>query len=197
MCLESLLQAVRRSVAVHLFICKVYRKHVLISSVGSKFNLASEHGEEENGGISYQDDPSSQQNSRNGNDRSSLIASQSSLIEKSGEILTSSAELAQKSICQLLLMRKESTAKLPLHQMKFMWETSLHFILTVDKFNQNLLLSSQDTSQGANQPDLTSVVNLSTFPLRNGLLNQTKKFIEYLHESFKGKLVNTLDNEKW
>jgi len=119
-------------------------------------------------------------------------------MERSGTVLTSISELAQKSICQLLLMRKESTAKLPLHQIKFLWEMVLHFVYTVDEFNGVLISASNELNGDDDEANTTAhVVNLSTFPLRNGLLNQTKKFVEYLHESYKGKLVNALDNEKW
>jgi vacuolar protein sorting-associated protein 54 len=244
MCLESLLQALRRSVAVHVFLCQVYAKiphstaPATNSTPGDKFD--DEDGLQEQDGDGDCDGDEDEEGTGEKNkckdmdkdkdrDRqggqgqtdcdadavAQIIAAQLWAVERSGAILTSISELAQKSICQLLLMRKESNAKLPLDQMKFLWDMVLNFVYTVDKFNTTLLafdrVDQEDAGQkGGTPPSLpehpeaiessrmhVAVVNLSTFPLRNGLLNQTKKFIEYLHESCKGKLVNTLDNEKW
>ena len=193
MSLESLLQSLRRSVAVHVFICQVYAKEI-------SHSVASDDDEEVakvDGDVTDEDKTSSL--------GADLVAAQLWAVERSGSVLTSMSDLAQKSICQLLLMRKESTAKLPLDQMKFLWDMVLNFVYTVDKFNNVLLEldldSNDDNDEKEDQPVSpimhAAVVNLSTFPLRNGLLNQTKKFLEYLHETYKSKLVNSLDNEKW
>lgn len=221
MCLESLLQSLKRSVTVHVFICQVYAKNPTFISPPMDSETRSKLLSKD----SDVDDDEDDENIQHVNEKieeiendevalAELVESQHWAIERSGSILISVAELAQKSICQLLLMRKESNAKLPLDQMKFLWDMALNFVYTVDKFNTTIKgLTTDNDNQSDVEEDVEAdndkdsspvvnllevgVVNLSTYPLRNGLLNQTKKFIEYLHESFKGKLVNTLDNEKW
>jgi len=217
MCLESLLQSLKRSVAVHVFVCQIYAQRQSIPTHDDSTEVKDNENTMDVNIVSGDED---QQNNVDDNvevvvnEGDEMAAAQLWAIEKSSSILTSISELAQKSICQLLLMRKESTAKLPLEQMKFLWDMVLNFVYTVDKFNTtirnlNTVESDEEDSHNEDKEDKLSatvsistlldaaVVNLSTFPLRNGLLNQTKKFIEYLHESYKGKLVNTLDNEKW
>ena len=100
-------------------------------------------------------------------------------LEFSATVLVNACELAQKAINQLLLLRKETNARLHIDQMKFLWEVSLHFIAGIERF---------EAAPGE---------KISTVALRNGLLAQTKKFLEHTHEAYKGRLVNTLDSEKW
>ena len=83
-------------------------------------------------------------------------------------------ELAQKSIAQLINIRKEINSRMAPDKMRFLWEISLHFVL-----------------------ELESISGSTAYLMRQCLLAQTKSFLEYLHESSKGKLVVTLDNERW
>ena len=193
MCLESLLKILQKSVSVHIFLCQNY-------SEDSSHSMEKEESAdlEEDKENDEQADGENEEEQRDDSGQDEGHSDKLWAMERSGTVLTSISELAQKSICQLLLMRKESTAKLPLHQIKFLWEMVLHFVYTVDEFNGVLISASNELNGDDDEANTTAhVVNLSTFPLRNGLLNQTKKFVEYLHESYKGKLVNALDNEKW
>ena len=95
-------------------------------------------------------------------------------IEASQSCIQASCELAQKTLTQLLSLRRESTARLPLEKMKFLWEISLFFILSVERLTKS-----------------------TAYIMRQCLLSQGKLFLEYLTESLKSKLVSTLDNERW
>jgi len=96
------------------------------------------------------------------------------IVKASQSCLQSCCELAQRSLTQLLSLRREQTAKLPLEKMKFLWEISLAFILAIE--------------------DLTKA---SAYVMRQCLLSQGKLFLESLSESLKNKLVSTLDSERW
>ncbi len=87
---------------------------------------------------------------------------------------TSCCELAQRSLSQLISLRKDANAKLSVEKMKFMWESSLSFV------------SSMEAISGS-----------TAYEVRQCLMVQTKHFLDHLHETFKGRLVNTLDNERW
>ena len=83
-------------------------------------------------------------------------------------------ELSQRSIAQLINIRKEVNSRISPEKMRFLWEISLHFVL-----------------------ELESISGSTAYIMRQCLLTQTKAFLEYLHESSKGKLVGTLDSERW
>ena len=40
-----------------------------------------------------------------------------------------------RSVAQLLGLRRDATARMGLEKMKFLWETSLHFVLTLEGFS--------------------------------------------------------------
>jgi len=97
------------------------------------------------------------------------------LIAASKSCLSAACELAQRSIAQLLTLRKDTTARqLSLEKVKFLWEISLHFVSSVEQ-----------------------LAGCSAYILRQCLLSHTKAFLDHLHETSKGRLVNTLDNERW
>lgn len=96
------------------------------------------------------------------------------MIILSKNSLAAAADLAQRSITQLINLRKEANSKTPLQKMKVMWECSLRFVLLVEDISGS-----------------------TAYIVRQCLLSQTKMFFDYMHESCKGKLVNALDNERW
>lgn len=98
----------------------------------------------------------------------------SSMVAMSKACLTSACDLAQRSIAQLINLRKDANAKLVPEKMKFLWEISLNFVLNLEQ-----------------------VSGTTAYIMRQCLLAQTKSFLDYLHETCKGKLVVTLDNERW
>ena len=99
---------------------------------------------------------------------------QSTMITMSRSCLAAACDLAQRSISQLISLRKEANAKLAPEKMKFMWEISLNFVLSLEQVSES-----------------------TAYVMRQCLLGQTKSFLEYMHETCKGKLVVTLDNERW
>lgn len=96
------------------------------------------------------------------------------LIAFSKSILQAASDIVQKSIVQIINFRRDINAKFDPHRMKFLWEISLTFVLC---------LEHSSTSTAA--------------ILRSCLHIQSKGFLDYLHESYKNRLVSTLDNERW
>lgn len=102
------------------------------------------------------------------------LSSTSSLVSTSKACLSSACDLAQRSVAQLLTLRKDSTIRMPLQEMRELWEKCLEFVASLE-----------------------SVSSSTAYVLRQGLSNQTKAYLDHLHEGCKGKLVNALDNERW
>jgi hypothetical protein len=90
------------------------------------------------------------------------------------EAVTTSAELASKSIAELLRLRKEAHSLLSLEEMKQLWDTGLKFTIKVEE-----------------------VSNTRAVGLRSTLLGQAKAFLERTHESNMAALVAALDSERW
>lgn len=99
---------------------------------------------------------------------------QGQMVATSKACLSAACDLAQRSISQLISLRKEVNSKFPPEKMKFLWEISLEFVLSLEKVSET-----------------------TAYIMRQSLLSQTKNFLDYLHETCKGKLVATLDNERW
>ena len=98
----------------------------------------------------------------------------SSTIAISKFCLAAACDLGQRSVAQLLGLRRDANARMGLEKMKFLWETSLHFVLTLEGLSGS-----------------------TAYVFRQCLLTQTRSFLDYMHETMKGKLVNTLDCERW
>eukprot|EP01039_Chlorochromonas_danica_P009435 gene9435-10424_t len=97
------------------------------------------------------------------------------LADQSKFCLSAACDVAQKSVAQLLSIRKENNARLPYATMKQLWENSLAFVAKLESFNHQT----------------------TAFALRQCLLIQCRIFIEAYHDNYKTQLVNTLDNERW
>jgi vacuolar protein sorting-associated protein 54 len=180
MCYESLIQTIGRAVAVHIFLHDAFNDEdvLLLGQRKSSFSprpnqtqsptvVAAATGDDAQVGAQSKDET-----------EEFLSREKIFVLESSSNLLVNTCDLAQKSVCQLLQMRKDSTGKMTIEQMRFFWEVSLHFVASVEQL--------QPTN-----------VSLSTQTLRVGLLAHSKRFLEQLHEGYKGKLVNTLDSEKW
>eukprot|EP01041_Mallomonas_annulata_P005065 gene5065-10139_t len=103
-----------------------------------------------------------------------LSVAETELITLSKSCVITSCDLAQRTVSQILSLRKDSNARLTVDKIKFLWETSLFFILSLER------------------------LTLSTaYILRQCLVSQSKVFLEYLSENLKGRLINALDAEKW
>ena len=92
----------------------------------------------------------------------------------SREALTSSAELASKSVAELLRLRKEAHALLTLDEMKQLWDDCLQFTLRTE-----------------------TLCNTRAVGLRSTLLGQAKSYLERTHETSMASLVAALDAERW
>ena len=96
------------------------------------------------------------------------------VIDTSRLCLTSSCDVAQRSIQQLLSLRRESNIHLNIEKMKFLWECCFNFILSAEKISST-----------------------SAYDMRRCLTTQTKDFLVTLHENSKRSLQVTLDAERW
>jgi vacuolar protein sorting-associated protein 54 len=96
------------------------------------------------------------------------------MVDLSKSCLGAATDLAQRSVAQLLSLRKDNNARLDINKMKFLWEISLQFVLSLEH-----------------------VGGTTAYVIRQCLLTQTRSFLDRLHESMKGRLVNTLDAERW
>lgn len=101
-------------------------------------------------------------------------AATKAMITLSKSSLTTACDIAQRSIAQLLSLRKDSNTRISIDKMKFLWEISVHFISSIE-----------------------SLMGASVYVMRQSLLNQTKVYLDQSHEGYKAKLVNTLDSERW
>lgn len=59
----------------------------------------------------------------------------SSVVNLSKSCLLAACDLGQRSVAQLLGLRRDANARMGLEKMKFLWETSLHFVLTLEGFS--------------------------------------------------------------
>jgi len=90
--------------------------------------------------------------------------------------MASGADLAAKSIAELLRLRKEAHSLLTLEEMRRLWDTCLNFTLKVEEDYGN---------------------NLKAISLRSTLVGQAKAFLDRTHESHMASLVAALDSERW
>ena len=105
---------------------------------------------------------------------SASASTPASLLALSKSCLATACDLAQRSIAQLLALRRDATARISVEKMTFMWEISLHFVLTLEGLSGS-----------------------TAYVIRQCLLTQTRAFLEHMHTTVKGRLVNTLDSERW
>jgi len=96
------------------------------------------------------------------------------LIMLSRSCVNSCCDLSQRSIQQLLTIRRDSTTRLPLEKMKTLWESCLSFISSLEK-----------------------VSGASAYDIKRCLVSHTKDFLVNLHENMKRSIHNTLDAERW
>jgi vacuolar protein sorting-associated protein 54 len=101
-------------------------------------------------------------------------ASKEKLTSFSKAVLQNACDVVQKNVAQLINYRRDINAKFEPYRMKFLWEISLTFVLCLE-----------------NCAASTATV------IRQCLQTQTKAFLEYLHESYKNRMVSTLDSERW
>lgn len=96
------------------------------------------------------------------------------LVILSRSCVNSCCDLSQRSIQQLLTIRRDSTTRLPLEKMKTLWESCLSFISSLEK-----------------------VSGASAYDIKRSLVSHTKDFLVTLHENMKRSIHATLDAERW
>lgn len=101
-------------------------------------------------------------------------ATKEKLVAFSKSVIQSACDVVQKNVSQLINYRRDINAKFEPYRMKFLWEVSLTFVLCLESC-------------------ATSTATI----IRQCLQAQTRAFLEYLHESYKNRMVSTLDNERW
>lgn len=88
--------------------------------------------------------------------------------------LASAADLSEKTVSELLRLRREAHSLVSFDGMRQLWDTSLTFTLQLERFSGR-----------------------KAYGLRSTLLAQAKSFIERKHESNMSSLVAALDCERW
>lgn len=96
------------------------------------------------------------------------------LISQSQRSLRDACDLAQKTIGNLLVMRREVHITLSIDELKGLWTATFEFLQSVEKISGR-----------------------SCYGLRSTLLAQAKAFLEHKQEAQMASLVATLDSEKW
>lgn len=91
------------------------------------------------------------------------------------EAVAQGADLATKSIAELLRLRKEAHSLISLTEMKQLWDTCIDFTTRMEGYG-----------------DQTRAVSL-----RSTLVGQAKAFLDRTHESNMSALVAALDSERW
>lgn len=88
--------------------------------------------------------------------------------------LSSAADLSEKSVSELLRLRREAHSLVTFDGMRQLWDTSLAFTHQLERFSGR-----------------------KAYGLRSTLLAQAKGFVERRHESNVTALVAALDGERW
>ncbi len=88
--------------------------------------------------------------------------------------LAAAADLSEKSVSELLRLRREAHSLVSFDGMRQLWDTSLTFTLQLERFSGR-----------------------KAYGLRSTLLAQAKSFVERKHESNMSALVAALDSERW
>jgi len=88
--------------------------------------------------------------------------------------LSAAADLAEKSVSELLRLRREAHSLVSFDGMRQLWDTSLTFTLQLERFSGK-----------------------KAYGLRSTLLAQAKSFVERKHEANMSSLVAALDSERW
>jgi vacuolar protein sorting-associated protein 54 len=99
---------------------------------------------------------------------------QRNVDEKASGVVVSSAELAAKSVSELLRMRKEAHSLVSLAEMKQIWDKCMAF-------------STQ----------LEELTGAKATAMRSALLSQARAFAERQHEKHMSALAAALDSERW
>ncbi len=96
------------------------------------------------------------------------------LEQDSQDVLTAASELAQRSVSQMLQVRRDVHASYRANDLKQLWDHTLAFVTTGEKL-------SGRTGYG----------------LKGIMLKQAQAFVLTLHKQRVGALVNALDTEEW
>lgn len=97
-----------------------------------------------------------------------------SIEEQASGVVTSSAELAAKSVSELLRLRKEAHSLVSLDEMKQIWDKCSSFSVQLEE-----------------------LTHAKATAMRSALLAQAKAFAERQHEKHMSALAAALDSERW
>jgi vacuolar protein sorting-associated protein 54 len=104
----------------------------------------------------------------------------STSLEISKSCVNASCELAQRSVAQLLGLRKERNAKMDYSRV---YELRKH----IEIFITNV----------QNKRNIGIVVTTTVYELKQAVSTMSKLHVEYSHEQNKSKLVSVLESERW
>jgi vacuolar protein sorting-associated protein 54 len=88
--------------------------------------------------------------------------------------LAAAVDLAEKSVSELLRLRREAHSLVSFDGMRQLWDTSLTFTLQLERFSGR-----------------------KAYGLRSTLLAQAKSFVERKHEANMSTLAAAMDSERW
>jgi len=128
----------------------------------------------EEGILLRDDDKGAELHTKIGLDNTGSSVDISTTNSSSPSALFSASDLSQKSITELLRLRKEAHSLVTFEEMKRLWDSCLTFTLQIEKFSGQ-----------------------KAYALRSTLLAQAKAFVERRHEGNMSSLVAALDGERW
>ena len=219
MCIENLLSSLQRTASVHTAIMNISAAASTVSVVTATISTHSSKSAKRMESSSSLDSDSNGQNGNleeeNSNISNNLMSPLS--LELSRECVIAACDLAQRSISQLLKIRRDNTSRLALEKMKFLSEMCRHFLITLDKIyhQQGIeLISSSSSSLSAVEdrtPTLTPSVSTTDINAKDGqgtspglayelsktLRVLTRAYIDHLQDAHKQRLVSTLDSDRW
>ena len=101
-------------------------------------------------------------------------ATKAQMLQDSADVVSTVCELAQRSVKQLLTVRLEVHARLPIEEFKQLWRATLLFVVKAE-----------------------GMCSKKGFELRGTLLLQGKKYLDVLHEKYMTLMHRTLNAEEW
>lgn len=206
MCIENLLSSLQRTASVHTAIMNIANAQ-LVSKRSSLIDPVNDSKSSNNIVIVGDDTDLSGVDDDDADATNNVLSALS--LELSRECVVAACDLAQRSISQLLKIRRDNTSRLALEKMKFLSETCRHFLVSLDKIyhQQGIEVSSShiggslDSLAGSDSSVKENNGQGSgpglAYELSKTLRVQSRAYIDHLQDAHKQRLVSTLDSDRW
>ncbi|KAF1330184.1 Vacuolar protein sorting-associated protein, partial [Globisporangium splendens] len=181
MIFEHLIMVLKRAVVVH---------DLLVSAMQEKIDYASQEEKKEASEVqesSSENGDSEEKKSAEGWTPSEITSEDKEMlgdwkmktrctkvIREIDEVIRKTCEFSQRSVSNLLAVRKEVQAVYTMPQLRLLYDTTMDFVVNVEK-----------------------LTGKTDYTLRGALFSQLKLFLEKYHQAQMAKLVSTLDHELW